>query len=626
MDKFTSDYQSAIQNAKLLVVGAGGIGCELLKNLVMTGFEDIHIVDLDTIDVSNLNRQFLFQKQHVGKPKAVVAKESALKMRPNAKITAYHDSITDLKYGTDFFKQFSAVTNALDNRAARSHVNRMCLAADIPLIESGTSGYKGQVTVHKKSISECYECQPKEAQRTFPGCTIRNTPSEPIHCIVWAKHLFNQLFGEEDADEDVSPDMPDSEPADGDTGGTFNMNESGNIQRKSTREWAKQYNYDHLKLFNKLFREDIFYLLSMENLWKERRAPVPLDWDNLPDAVAGSSQQPKPSMKDQEIWSIKQCASVFEESLNVLKKRAEELSGNDILVWDKDDKHCMNFVTACSNIRAHCFGIPLKSPFDVKALAGNVIPAIATSNAIVAGAIVLQLLKVMKGHYEAAKTVVLNIHTPSRRNLVSSAELAKPNPECYVCSNTSVVVVRLNAKTMTVKTLEEKILKGQLHMIAPDVEIDNGKGTILISSDPEEMEEGVYGKTLDVFNIISTPHLKCDDFFQHFKFVLNIAHDENMPEEKEFEIVSDVSDLQPKEDAMDSSGTHAEGSSQVAAISTDTVVDDEDLEVLEEEDETNTSKKRKHEEDENGVPSESPVKKKSKAFTVSSEFETVDLL
>jgi ubiquitin-like 1-activating enzyme E1 B len=64
MDKF--------KDSKLLVVGAGGIGCELLKNLVLTGFNEIEVIDLDTIELSNLNRQFLFQKCHVGKPKAIV--------------------------------------------------------------------------------------------------------------------------------------------------------------------------------------------------------------------------------------------------------------------------------------------------------------------------------------------------------------------------------------------------------------------------------------------------------------------------------------------------------------------------------------------------------------------------
>lgn len=54
------------------MVGAGGIGCELLKNLVLSGFSEVHIVDLDTIDLSNLNRQFLFRQEHIKKPKALV--------------------------------------------------------------------------------------------------------------------------------------------------------------------------------------------------------------------------------------------------------------------------------------------------------------------------------------------------------------------------------------------------------------------------------------------------------------------------------------------------------------------------------------------------------------------------
>ena len=64
----------------ILVVGAGGIGCELLKNMILSGFTNLTVIDLDTIDVSNLNRQFLFQKQHVGKPKSLMAKESVLKL------------------------------------------------------------------------------------------------------------------------------------------------------------------------------------------------------------------------------------------------------------------------------------------------------------------------------------------------------------------------------------------------------------------------------------------------------------------------------------------------------------------------------------------------------------------
>ena len=70
------------------MVGAGGIGCELLKTLVLHGFRDVTAIDLDTIDVSNLNRQFLFRRRHVGMAKSEVARESVLKFRPEAKIAA----------------------------------------------------------------------------------------------------------------------------------------------------------------------------------------------------------------------------------------------------------------------------------------------------------------------------------------------------------------------------------------------------------------------------------------------------------------------------------------------------------------------------------------------------------
>lgn len=65
-------FDAFLPQSRVLLVGAGGIGCELLKNLVLTGFGEVHIIDLDTIDLSNLNRQFLFRHEHIKKPKALV--------------------------------------------------------------------------------------------------------------------------------------------------------------------------------------------------------------------------------------------------------------------------------------------------------------------------------------------------------------------------------------------------------------------------------------------------------------------------------------------------------------------------------------------------------------------------
>ncbi|XP_012536941.1 SUMO-activating enzyme subunit 2 [Monomorium pharaonis] len=552
---FREELRDAVLHSKVLVVGAGGIGCEILKNLVMSGFADIEIIDLDTIDVSNLNRQFLFQKKHVGKSKAQIACETALTFNPDVKVTYYHDSITSSEFGLTFFKRFTVVLNALDNRAARNHVNRMCLAADIPLIESGTAGYEGQVELIKKGLSQCYECTPKAAQKTYPGCTIRNTPSEPIHCIVWAKHLFNQLFGEEDPDQDVSPDTADPEAADtaGETALQAESNDKGNIDRVSTRIWAQSCDYDSEKLFTKLFHDDIKYLLSMDNLWKKRRPPTPLNWRELPDGVAGCSKEiSQPGLKDQQRWSISKCGSIFAESmksLNQTLKSSQEKSPGNHLVWDKDDQHAMDFVAACANIRAYIFGIPQKSRFDIKSMAGNIIPAIATTNAIIAGMVVLHAFRILENNLRACRSVYLRLKMNHRNQLlVPEKAVNPPNPQCYVCAPTPQAVLAVDTSSMTIKELEELVLKNRLNMIAPDVMID-GTGTVVISSEEGETE-GNNDKKLEELGIKDGAILKVDDFQQNYSLTVFVVYREKpgpKDDSPQFLILADKNALQPKE-------------------------------------------------------------------------------
>ncbi|EGV96014.1 SUMO-activating enzyme subunit 2 [Cricetulus griseus] len=135
---------------------------------------------------------------------------------------------------------------------------------------------------------------------------IWNTPSELIRCIVWAKYLFNQLFGEEDADQEVSPDRAHPEAAWKPTEAEARAresNEDGDIKHISTKEWAKSTGYDPVKLFPKLFKDDIRYLLTMDKLWRKSKPPVPLDWAEVQSQgeANASDQQNKPQLglKDQ---------------------------------------------------------------------------------------------------------------------------------------------------------------------------------------------------------------------------------------------------------------------------------------------------------------------------------------
>ena len=104
---------------------------------------------------------------------------------------------------------------------------------------------------------------------------------------------------------------------------------------------------------------------------------------------------------DQIPWSLKQCGQVLESSIGKLKAKLEATNFEDHLVWDKDDEAAMDFVAACANIRANVFNIPQKTRFDIKSMAGNIIPAIATTNAVIAGCIVMEALKLLFGQEDS---------------------------------------------------------------------------------------------------------------------------------------------------------------------------------------------------------------------------------
>lgn len=170
------------------------MGCEILKNLALSGFRDIHVIDLDTIDLSNLNRQFLFRKTDIGKSKAIVAAEFVNKRVKGVKVTPYFGKIQDKDI--NYYMQFQLVICGLDNIEARRWINATLVSMvdennpDTlkPLIDGGTEGLRGQSRVIIPTISSCFECSLDllGPQVTFPICTIANTPRQPEHCVEYA--------------------------------------------------------------------------------------------------------------------------------------------------------------------------------------------------------------------------------------------------------------------------------------------------------------------------------------------------------------------------------------------------------------------------------------------------------
>ncbi|RSH95232.1 E1 ubiquitin-activating protein uba2 [Saitozyma podzolica] len=553
------EVYAKVRDTRVLVVGAGGIGCELLKNLVLVGFANIEIhhlapahpgvsfsitisvccpaaplprspansltcqIDLDTIDLSNLNRQFLFRKPDISKPKALVAAATARHFNPSSGINihARHGNVKEKENDLEWIKGFGLVMNALDNMGgvvsivdradARRHVNRLCQAAGVPLIESGTAGYLGQATPIIKDRTECYDCVPKEAPKSFPVCTIRATPSEPIHCIVWAKsYLFGKLFGEDD--EAVDEEELDKAKAEGE-----NAEEIDNLKKEAAafREVRRALGEEDgpRRVFEKVFHQDIERLLSMDDMWKVpgRVKPKALDYDAVvsetfvpPPPRTPAASQPNGSasastsapasangpaangngaappsngvkataptqaqLKDQRELSVKENLELFVDSCRRLSARAIA-HPNVLLSFDKDDDDTLDFVLATANLRATAYGIANKTRFQVKEMAGNIIPAIATTNAIIAGMIVMQAITILSSQLDKLRTTFVR---SIASNPLGMAVPSPPNPACPVCRDV-YVPFKVDTTKCTLGELVLEVVKGWLGEAHADEDLE----------------------------------------------------------------------------------------------------------------------------------------------------------
>jgi ubiquitin-like 1-activating enzyme E1 B len=597
--------------AKVLVIGAGGIGCELLKNLVLSGFRAIEAIDLDTIDFSNLNRQFLFRKHHVNKSKSAVAKEAVGAFNPDVQLVAHHGNIKAKKFGLAYFSTFTIVLNALDNVSARRHVNRLCLQAGVPLIDAGTQGDLGQVKVISKGWSACYECEPPAKPITVrpapcastphttrlaaafahfgatcarasstddltPGalrpqyamCTVAVTPRKPVHCIEFAKQLYLYLFGGALRSNSL----------------LWNLREDSKFAAVVDAAPRADATIGALRAYaaavcTAIFHTDIKHKLSDsgDRYKNSDNKPTPLGPvaeliaqprdAALPDAVA--EQQRVRSVADSarsfvesvaQIWASRraefealpaECESASSASAPAAAAAAvagatgvdcEAGEATHGVVWDKDVDLDLEFATAAANLWATVFSItPRKSPWQVKSIAGAIIPAVATTNAIVAGLQTIEAIKVVCGGAgldadarraaacveadAAAGRPALPIEGRSRRQttidryhrasvndalegrphgavaapctvacnrlpnggsraLLQGTRCDAPKASCAVCGNGSASV-QLDTSSFTFSDLVEKVIRGGLGFNSPSVEI----GDVELYYHAEQSEE-----------------------------------------------------------------------------------------------------------------------------------------
>lgn len=149
--------QERLSSACIMVVGAGAIGNELIKNLALLGVGKILIFDMDSIENTNLTRSVLYRRSDVGRYKAEVAAERAMEMNPDVKAKAFVSNIID-DVGLGVFRRMNVVLGGLDNREARLAINQSCYKVGRPWIDGAIEVLNGFARVFVPGHGACYEC------------------------------------------------------------------------------------------------------------------------------------------------------------------------------------------------------------------------------------------------------------------------------------------------------------------------------------------------------------------------------------------------------------------------------------------------------------------------------------
>ncbi|MCQ1534680.1 HesA/MoeB/ThiF family protein [Methanosarcina sp. KYL-1] len=154
---FGEEGQEKLKNARVFVAGAGGLGSPVSTYLAIAGIGKIILADFDSVDLSNLNRQFLHHEKDVGRSKVESAKEKLLSMNPGIDVEVIKEMLTESNAGS-LVPECDLIVDALDNLETRHILNRLAVKRKIPLIHGAVTGYDGQVTTIIPGKTPCFYC------------------------------------------------------------------------------------------------------------------------------------------------------------------------------------------------------------------------------------------------------------------------------------------------------------------------------------------------------------------------------------------------------------------------------------------------------------------------------------
>ena len=449
-DDFISIYgneiQKKLENLNIFMIGVGANGCEFLKNFSLMGIScskgKITVTDNDIIEVSNLNRQFLFQKNNLGEYKSKIACQKAKTFNPDINIKDYQiyaHKETENIFDDKFWKQQDLIIFAVDSDEARDYIDTQCTNNKLVGIDAGTEGTKGRVTLIVPDVTACLRERKKDIQKveSFPMCTLHHFPNTIIHCIEFAKIKFLELTNEgiNNMKKYIFQEENDSK----------NKNE----EEEEFLEEEKNLIYDYInlidkkdineliifciKLFNRFFDTDIQNILETfpeNSLQKDgklfwsgaKRIPHPIKYDINNELcflfiknyviifsklffIQINEFELIDMIKNYDINKFDGKPKISNENKDLLLKKMiiddnikEKIKLINPLEFNKEDDLQTLIIHSFANLRADNFDIEKSSYIETKLKLGKIIPSIPTSTATVGGFVSLQLLNLIQTH------------------------------------------------------------------------------------------------------------------------------------------------------------------------------------------------------------------------------------
>ena len=453
---FGNEIISKLNNLNIFLIGAGALGCEFLKIFSLMGLsknnnKKITVTDNDNIELSNLNRQFLFRNKDINKSKSEIACKKSKEINKEINFIYYNyklDNQTENIFNDDFWEEQNLIISAVDNPNSRLYIDNKITFYNIPFFECGTLGTSASSNIFLPKLTNCYKDIYIDYKKEIPLCTLKSFPNNIEHCVEWAKLFFEELFtlNIQNLNTLINKCNQFFNIIDNNINKNDVFNQLIDIEKLIEMYISKK---KDLVIKYCVWKFNLFFKKNIENLlkdypencedkdgnlfWNEsRRMPHPITY-NSNDEISflfiksmfniynrilniNSNEITDENIKkisdkyikelidndeeDSKIENIENSINILKQEININLSKLitkDELFPESFEKENQNNSH-INLIYSMSILRARNYDIEEKTKEKIKSIITNIIPAIISSTATIAGFISLQIYNIVQSN------------------------------------------------------------------------------------------------------------------------------------------------------------------------------------------------------------------------------------